>query len=206
LLWASVAAIALKLATRRASVSMVLASMLVVLGLSLAYAVTVQQDYARAWQLQRAFWADVVRAAPDLGQGTVVLVGGEGIEDSLQIGANTWAVPMVMPQLAHFPDDWSQPPLVFRLHADWQDTLWQGGDVLTLNGLSVLGPPANFGVVDPGNVIVVRINGDGSLDRLEELAVGSQLFRLKAPGPPVLPALEKSALWHLLLDGPTDRK
>jgi hypothetical protein len=204
LLWAGVAAITLKLATRRVGVFMVLSSILVVLGLSLAYAVTVQQDYARAWQLQRTFWRDVLGAAADLEEGTVVLVGGEGIEDSLQIGANTWAVPMVMPQIAHFPDDWSQPPLVFRLHADWRSTLWQGGDVLTLSGQSVLGPPAMFSVVDPDDVIVVRINADGSTDRLEELAIGSQVFGLQAQGSPALPALEKSALWHLLLDSPTD--
>jgi hypothetical protein len=61
-----------------------------------------------------------------------------------------------------------------------------------------------FSVVDPDDVIVVRINADGSTDRLEELAIGSQVFGLKAQGSPALPALEKSALWHLLLDSPTD--
>jgi hypothetical protein len=193
------AAIALKMATGRAGVPMVLAIMMVVLGLSLAYAITVQQDYARAWQLQREFWADAVRAAPDLEQGTVVLVGGEGIEDSLQIGANTWAVPSVMRQLAHFPDDWSQPPRVFRLHPDWRHELWQGDGVLHLHGLTVLAAPAEFGAVDPNKVIVLFIQRDGSVARPDELFVGSYRIRLEGRGLPLIPALNKTSLWHLLL-------
>ena len=63
--------------------------------LLVGFGVVVRKNYARAWELQQLFWTSLVRAVPDLGDGSVVPVDPGGLADTWYIAANTWNLPLV---------------------------------------------------------------------------------------------------------------
>lgn len=91
------------------------------LGLSVGFGVLVQQDYARAWDLQKRLWTSLVETVSDLEDGTVVLVDPAGLIDTRYIGANTWNLPLVLQYIVEFPMAWQNPPRVHRLLPDWKE-------------------------------------------------------------------------------------
>ena len=90
-----VAAGGLRWARRRFPAWVGAAVLAATLALLLGYGFQVQQDYVRAWELQRSFWRDLVPQIQDAGEGVVVMVDPAGLADTLQIGANTWNLPRV---------------------------------------------------------------------------------------------------------------
>jgi hypothetical protein len=90
------------------------------LALLVGFGVVVQKDYARAWELQKAFWSSLVLYVPDLQEGNVVLVDPSGLSDTRYLDANTWDLPLVMQYVIDFPDSWGLKPEVHRLLPDWR--------------------------------------------------------------------------------------
>ena len=89
------------------------------LALLVGFGMVVQKDYARAWELQKAFWSSLVMHVPDLQEGNVVLVDPSGLSDTKYLDANTWALPLVLQYVIDFPDSWGMNPEVHRLLPDW---------------------------------------------------------------------------------------
>jgi len=72
-----------------------LGALSVLLALLVGFGVVVRKNYARAWELQQLFWTSLVRAVPDLGDGSVVPVDPGGLADTWYIAANTWNLALV---------------------------------------------------------------------------------------------------------------
>ncbi len=139
----------------------------------------VQRSYVRAWELQRAFWTDVLKLCPDLDDGVVILIEPSGLEDPRFIYANHWNLPRVLDQILGFPDDWHVPPRVYRLLPDWQTHLVAEGGQFRLDGLTVLAPPSLYGKTESRHVIFLETAG-GSLRRIGgELTVDGRSYPIR---------------------------
>lgn len=155
--------------------------------LMVGFGFVVQRSYVRAWELQQSFWTDVVRLCPDLDDGTVILVGPDGLEDPRFIYANQWNLPRVLEQVFAFPLDWEIPPRVYRLAADWEASIVTQDGRFLLDASTVVAPRATYETVDPAQVIVLRSAG-GRLERAPgELIVQGTPYQTR-PVPDAIPA------------------
>jgi hypothetical protein len=154
----------------------------VILGGLAGFGFVIQRDYARSWELQRSFWAQVVALCPDLDEGTVILVAPEAFTDTRQIAANHWNLPRVLDQIYSFPADWDDPPRLYRLVPGWEEHIVAGDGRLRLDAQTVLAPPSLYGEVEPDHVIYLEAEGGGLARRAGALTVGEADYGLKALG------------------------
>jgi hypothetical protein len=63
------------------------------------FAGVIQEQYVRAWDLERRFWSSVVRECPDVGSGTAIFVTGEPPRQEKAIASFEWADSLVPAQL-----------------------------------------------------------------------------------------------------------
>jgi hypothetical protein len=89
------------------------------LGLLVGYALTIQRDFARSWQLQQAFWTDVVRCCSDLADGTVLIFETDQASETKFIETHSWADALVLKQIYQFPETWQNPPRLFTRDSEW---------------------------------------------------------------------------------------
>jgi hypothetical protein len=163
------------------------------------FGIMVQQDYVTAWKVQRQFWAELLPLIPDAGNGTAILVQPEGMDNILQIGANTWNLSRVLDQLYLFPPPVTSVPRVYRLLPGWQGKIVAGGS-FQINGETTLAPPDNFNAFNSRNVILIAAD-NGALSRVAgPLEINGQSYPLKSEASPILPALPHGILYRLLLD------
>jgi hypothetical protein len=137
------------------------------LGILTGYGFLVQNDYARAWRLQREFWSQLVRLLPDVQDGSVVLVDPSGLEDPRQIGAIYWNLPRVLEQLYVFPREWISAPRVYRMEPGWEGRLKTPNGQIRLVSSTTFSAPDAHGIFDPAAAIVIRTQ-DGQLTRVSE--------------------------------------
>jgi hypothetical protein len=137
------------------------------LGILMGYGFLVQNDYARAWRLQREFWSQLVRLVPDVQDGSVVLVDPSGLEDPRQIGANYWNLPRVLEQLYVFPGEWERAPRVYRMEPGWEGRLRTPDGRIRLDASTTFSASDAHGTFDPAAAIVIRTH-EGLLTRVSE--------------------------------------
>jgi len=136
------------------------------LSLLTLFSISVQTEYARAWALQRRFWSSLVYQIQDVGEGDVLLVDPGGLIDTAQIGANTWNVPRVLPQLFTFPETWVYPPMAYRvIGGAWEEILGEGTSI-TLNRQVILTPNDTLHPADADDVKVFS-SENGFLHRMD---------------------------------------
>jgi hypothetical protein len=90
------------------------------MGFLVTFGLQVQRDYVRSWELQRILWMDIVRFVPDMEAEMYILIEPNGLEDPVQIDANTWNLNRMLPKIYNFPVEWSEPPSVRRLVDAWR--------------------------------------------------------------------------------------
>jgi len=168
------------------------------LGLNFAYGFVVQRDYQRAWQLEQEFWGDLIPLIQDVQEGIAILAEPAAFQDVLQIGANTWNLPRVLPQLYHFPEDWEQPPRVFRLIDGWQNNIVRLPGYFTLDGSNVYASNRNFGDFVQKQTIFISAAEDGLARRTEPLPL-SGMREVKPVSEPVLSDFPTRPLYDLLI-------
>jgi hypothetical protein len=134
------------------------------LAMAVGYYVTIERDFMRSWQLQRAFWQQVVACCSDLQDGTVLLYELNPADEPTFIFTNSWADPLVLTQTFAFPASWSNPPRLFSL-TQWLDRVQPDGR----GGLQWWVPAASWDEhwepLPQNNVILLRRATDGSLTR-----------------------------------------
>ncbi len=165
----------------------------------LSFAWDVQQDYVQSWDNQQEFWRQVVELVPDVEQGTVVLVEPEGLRDTVQIDANTWNLPRILPRLYQFPDDWDEPPRVYRLVSNWQAHIVEEGGVFRLFNLTVTAPSDAYKSTRVSEVVFLDAE-NGQLRRADgQLEFSGYSFELKSGREPRLDDFETTYLYDLLI-------
>jgi hypothetical protein len=150
------------------------------LAAAVGYYVTIERDFMHSWQLQRAFWQQVVACCSDLQDGTILLYELNPSDQPTFIFTNSWADPLILRQTLAFPSGWSNPPRLFGL-TQWHDRVYPDGDHLVwwVPGASW---EEHWEVLPQGNVILLRRAPDGRLVRIDgSVDVATQVLRLKAP-------------------------
>jgi len=133
------------------------------LALAVGYYVTIERDFVRSWQLQRAFWQQVVACCSDLRDGTVLLYTLNPDDEPTFIFTNSWADPLVLGETFAFPTSWSTPPRLFSL-TEWQSRVEVEGDHLRwwVPGATW---DEHWEELPQGNVILLTRGADGRLLR-----------------------------------------
>lgn len=167
--------------------------------LLLGFGIVVQRDYVRSWELQRAFWREVLVLCPDLDAGTTILVEPEALTDTRHIGANTWALPRVLNQVFVFPVEWEKPPRIYRLAEGWQDLILDSEGMFLLNAATVVAPPSLYGAVEPGRTILLTGQSGDRMRRVEGIEIAGVSIALKPAGPGSVLEFEPGPL-HMYLD------
>lgn len=168
--------------------------------LNFAYGFVIQAGYQRAWQLQQAFWRDVTPLIQDVKDGMAVLVEPAAFQDVLAIGANTWNLPRVLPQMYHFPEDWKEPPRVFRLIDGWQNNIVRIPGYFTLDGSNVFISNRNYGDFPQKETMFISAAEDSLARRLDPLPLDG-LVEVKPVGEEVLQSFATRPLYDLLMGG-----
>lgn len=164
------------------------------LALAVGYYVTIERDFMRSWQLQRAFWQQVVACCSDLQDDTVLIYTLSSAEEPTFIFTNSWADPLILGETFAFPSIWANPPRLFSL-TEWQSRVQADGDHLDW-WVPAASWDEHWEVLPQGNVILLTRGADGSLVRQTgSVDVAGRTLNLKPSGSPqVWPAAQ--------LDGP----
>jgi hypothetical protein len=166
------------------------------IALAAGYYATIGRDFIHSWQLQRAFWQDVVACCSDLRDGTLLLYELNPSEEPTFIFANSWADALVLGETFAFPRTWSNPPRLFSL-TGWVDRVQPEGDHLRwwVPGASW---DEHWEELPQANVILLRRAPDGALVRVTgSVDVAGRALDLKPPEPPT--AWPPAQLHDLLL-------
>jgi hypothetical protein len=145
--------------------------------------VSIERDFIRSWQLQRAFWQQVAACCSDLQDGTVLLYTLGSDEEPTFIFANSWSDPLILGETYAFPASWATPPRLFSL-TEWQNRVREDGGRLVWTV-----PAATWDeytdVLPQNNVILLTRGADGTLQRATgSVEVAGGVLELKAPGAP----------------------
>lgn len=171
------------------------------LALLVGYGFEIQRDYQQAWQLQKDFWRELIQVAPDAGENTIVLVEPTGLQDSVQIDANTWNVPRVLPQLFDMPQGWENPPRVYRLREkQWQDYLAASATDFLVDDHTVTAPPSLYGTFPAGDVIFIDTESGRMARREGPLSLNGVTYALRPAAEPVLTQLPHTLLYAWMIE------
>lgn len=161
------------------------------LALAVGYYVTIERDFIHSWQLQRAFWQEVVACCSDLQDGTVLLYTLSSAEEPTFIFTNSWADPLILGETLAFPRSWSQPPRLFSL-TDWQSRV-QSDDSGTLRWwVPAASWDEHWEALPQRNVVLLSRSADGSLTRVtgDVSVAGAELALKPAAAPQAWPAAQ----------------
>jgi hypothetical protein len=143
------------------------------------FGLVVQRDYALSWQYQRDFWSDIVRLAPDVDDGTVILVDPSGLIDIRQIDANTWNLPRVLGYIYEFPEEWEVIPRVYRLLPGWEKRTGLAESQFQVNDANIVAPSYFYTVVKSSHVIIIDTDGGELSRRAEPFLASDEEYPLK---------------------------
>lgn len=135
----------------------------------------VQRDFIKSWHIQQTFWRSVVKACPDLSNGTVIIY--EDYSHPLRfVETNSWADPYVLREVYTFPKSWTNPPELFPVMPSWP------AEVVERNGKLIL--PRPFGAwpdqqLRDASVILLKSDGDGLRRITGTITVHSHELQLK---------------------------
>jgi hypothetical protein len=157
--------------------------------LLVGFGLLVQADMVRAWNLQRELWGSIVEYAPDVEEGTVILIDPAGLTDTWAIDANTWAMPQILSYLFQYPTTWEAQPAVHRLLPDWRlRSLWNSQE------LKAVDFQWQYVVTDWDQTVILETTKDQVSGRLESVELDGERFSLK-PYDPAHPAFRANTLY-----------
>ena len=153
------------------------------LALAVGYYVTIERDFMRSWQLQRAFWQQVAACCSDLRDSTVLIYELNPADEPTFIFTNSWADPLILGETFAFPTSWQNPPRLFSLTA-WLDRVEVEGDHLRwwVPGASW---DEHWEPLPQDNVILLRRDASGGLERITgAVSVAGRTLNLKSQDRP----------------------
>ena len=162
------------------------------------YGFVIQHDYIKGWEAQKRFWQELMPVISDVNEKTVVLVEPSVFRyESIQIGANYWNLPRVLNQIYTFPDDWNEPPRVYRLIDGWESRILTSDGLFRIDSTTVVAPPSTYKNVIPSDVILIQA-GEMPL-RSYDLEIGDTVYELKQLDSATLYHMEKGFLYPYLI-------
>jgi hypothetical protein len=135
----------------------------------------VQQDFRKAWHMQRIFWKSVLRKCPDLKEGTLIIYE-TNYDHPPYVMVTSWGDGLVLGDIYRFPANWKAPPLLISASSTWPSDITRVGDELFWH------PPAPHQdqILPKRNVILLRGPVGGELKRITgTISLKSMDFPLK---------------------------
>ena len=177
LFWGGILVAALE--ARRKSLLRLLttSSLALILPLMCVFGFKIQADYKTAWVRQQSFWGELLPLIAPAEAGTAILVAPSVFHDVEQIDANTWNLPRILPQLLQLPEEWTIPPMVYRLVPGWEKWIVDTEGKFDLFNLTVMAPPSTYRAVDPSNVIFID-KEDGAMRRVYMVTIEGESYIL----------------------------
>lgn len=84
------------------------------LSILVVYRYGIQQEFIDAWNNQKTFWRTTIKTIPDMKDGTVIFFNPNGgLPQTRYIQSNSWADPILLRKIFHFPEAWKNPPRLF---------------------------------------------------------------------------------------------
>ncbi|MGK7916315.1 MAG: hypothetical protein AB4038_12370 [Prochloraceae cyanobacterium] len=193
--------------------------------LLVGFGIIVQRDYKMSWEHQRAFWTDLIELCPDLDDNTVIFVEPTGLRDTRQLlflRKELTGVPDTrqikslestymykgLPTIYKFPDDWDNPPRVYRLPIGWREKILTDENLL-LTKMEQVGDDAPLALrgggkiptrkVESSNVIFLETKNGQLTRRTKPLIINGQKFRLKEKSASKLSSFAKASLYKYLI-------
>ncbi|MBE9203057.1 hypothetical protein IQ218_05785 [Synechocystis salina LEGE 06099] len=139
------------------------------LGFLFTFCLDVQHQYRLSWQSQQTFIQDVISLAPDLQEGTTILLQAPGLVTGKQINPFDWSLPWVLESVYLFPSDWEFVPRIYRVYSEtsfptfWQEHIVNGNEfILSPNnpGLYFYFPWEPERVISGENIILLVREND----------------------------------------------
>ncbi len=98
--------------------------------LLVSFGLTVQNDNRLSWQYQQAFWSDIVKLAPDISDGIVILVDSPSLNQVWGSQLHPFSeYVQVLPDLYKFPEKWKTLPSLYRLDSHWEKKVTTKGKI-----------------------------------------------------------------------------
>ncbi|KPK91135.1 MAG: hypothetical protein AMJ88_14585 [Anaerolineae bacterium SM23_ 63] len=167
--------------------------------LFVGFGFVVQNEYVLAWQYQREFWSELLPLIPDAEEGTVIIVDPSGLKDTIHIGANFWSLPRMLDQIYQFPDEWDEPPRVFRLVPNWREYIVRAEGLFQLKDFTTHAPASHYKNIESSTCILIeKINGRW-VRRTGPLVFDGIEFPLKTLGTTDLPSFPRGFLFDYLI-------
>jgi hypothetical protein len=165
----------------------------VFIALIIGYGHVVQYTYVDGWRYQQWFWTSIMEQAPDIEDGTLILVETEDLPDTANLSAYTWyGTPYMLAYIYKYPAEWKEHPRLNVKGHNWYLSDLRPGN----NGLEIFIERPHHAITQPprweaapnGNVILFRALGSELLRVSGVIAAGSGELRLKErPGAAVAP-------------------
>jgi hypothetical protein len=171
------------------------------LSLVVSYRFSIQLDFQQAWQNQRIFWTSAINNLPDMTDGTIIFVLDRDLPETRYIVTNSWANPIILRQLFHFPDNWKNSPRLFVVQPGWTEYLVQEGDQIKWEVPIALWP-SHWEVLPNSNVILLVMEHGTLVRKYGFINVNGQDLELKPMPLDVKLNLEKRPLYDYLIDEP----
>ena len=201
MLGACVICLGLALARRRPAAVVGIGVLAAYLAILTSYSFAIQQAFVASWRNEQHFWGRVVDRVPDLQEGTVIIVWDRGLPQNPFIDVSSWADPLVIEQLFHFPPNWRDPPRLWVVKKGWTKSLdWNGQEATWIVPAATWA--AHRAVLPQYNTVLLSYaKGKLSRERGEFMVEGHPLH-LKDPVPGASPSWDRGALYRLLIPGP----
>jgi hypothetical protein len=167
--------------------------------LFVGFGFVVQNDYVLAWQYQREFWSELLPLITDAEEGTVILVDPSGLKDTLQIGANFWNLPRMLDQMYQMPDEWEEPPRVYRLVPNWREHIVRAEGLFQLKDFTVHAPSSHYKNINSSVCILIEKVNDHWSRKNGPLVFDGIEYPLKIPGSVGSSPFEKGFLYEYLV-------
>jgi len=178
--------------------------------LLIAFGLTVQYDNLISWKQQQAFWSDVIKEAPDLNEGTVILVDAPDLAWGKQLNPFDWSLPSILTQLYNFPPEWNwhKRPELYKLKPrTWKETIGPDGK-LKLNNDSGLvffyytWEPTRS--LDTNQVILLQQKDGRIVRQTDPITIGNRQFQFKPRTEPTVQSFSKGLLYDYLIQSSQD--
>ncbi|HAC66148.1 MAG TPA: hypothetical protein DCF68_22100 [Cyanothece sp. UBA12306] len=150
--------------------------------LLIGFGIIVQKDYQRSWHEQQIFWTDVIHFAPDLQDGTVVLVDGSLPHNNEQIFSFSWSMPYLLERIYSFPKHWKMMPRLYLLKYEWETKIISNGKFLLNNENGALNsyfPWEQARLVESSDIILLNSRDGRIIQRKNMIIINEKKYSFK---------------------------
>ena len=171
--------------------------------LLLGFGLSIQRDYALAWQYHSSWLSDIIKLVPDITDGSVILFEEKGLKSTKYIRWFQDADRTILSALFQFPNDWENPPIIVPLKDSWQAYSHLDNN---LNLLYVGNPlnPSDTKKFKSTSIVFLEPQNGNLTRRVNPMIIGDQTLKLKNQSEPIISTFDKKPLYNYMIQSPDE--